>query len=590
MYVHLFLYQILSLSSMQHSDMIFSVFRYRVTLIGVTPAGSNQIKLNPGIEHTMHEDDICYYIGFTREEFSRVGGVQSIHHSLQQACATLAAYSMSAVGINPNDLDEKNELEMKGVTSNIPSNASSTPTTYPSSRRVSTHSMTNQQGPNSGDHVTDSGIAEEGGKVSFFIPNQDAVSVDSVSITVQPHLHTTSPGDSLRRDSADRFNAASHTVSEAKRGLQLFRFHSGLDVHANPVVKLRCHSLETCPVVTTPTGTGTHTPVHPAVHAQNSVEQPLPSYHGSSHLHNAVESHQLLPRLSEASEEREGSPYSEGNEDYHDHHGNNDDDANTSRSTSQNDVFSTGQMDGPSPRQLEEGRPHPLSHKQPTIANKHRGHHLPPPLNLYHHDTIADMYPSHHLAKKGAKGHHHQHTHHMGFLKPHPPVYHRSLSEGILGGGQQSSGHPALPPTPHKGTGTPLYSSTLSLIVPEDETNANKKMTKSQSHETLSPRETVSHSHEHGHGSAAGHHHFLDFLRHPSMWSAASHSSHDIHNHAHSNHEVYAYIILHDIVNIVMVIFLWYSGIGCDYSKAFKLHLLQDQRALNVCHGRQHFC
>ena len=502
-----YLYQVLPLSviSVQHRNIILFVClfsRYRVTLIGVTPAGSNQIKLNPGIEHTMHEDDICYYIGFTREEFSRVGGVQSIHHSLQQACATLAAYSMSAIGINPNDLDEKNELEMKGVTSNIPSNASSTPTTYPSSRRVSTHSMANQQGPSSGDHVTDGCIVEEGGKVSFFIPNQDTVSVDSVSMNIQPHLRT----DSLRRDSSDKFTTANHTVSEAKRGLQLFRFHSGLDVHANPVVKFRCHSLETCPVVTTPSGTGTHTPVHvhPAAHAQHSVEQPLPSYHGSSNMHNAVESHHLLPRLSEASEEREGSPYSDSNEDYHDHHGNNDDDVNTSRSTSQNDVFSVGQVDAPSPRQLEEGRAHPLAHKQPSIThNKHRGHNLPP-LNLNNHDVIADMYQSHYQAKKGARGHHHHHTHHnMAFLRPHQPVYHRSLSEGILGagGGQQSSApQGALPPTPHKGTGTPLYSSTLSLIVPEDEANTGTKMKKSQSHEALSPRETASHSHEHGHG------------------------------------------------------------------------------------------
>ena len=512
-----------------------------MTLIGVTPAGSNQIKLNPGIEHTMHEDDICYYIGFTREEFSRVGGVQSIHHSLQQACATLAAYSMSAVGINPNDLDEKNELEMKGVASNIPSNASSTPTTYPSSRRVSTHSMANQQGPTSAEHATD-GIAEEGGQVRFFIPNQDTVSVDSVSITTQPHVHVNSPGDSLRRDSIDKFAATNHMVSEAKRGLQLFRFHSGLDVHANPVVKFRCHSMETC-LVNTPTGTGTHTPVHPAAHAQHSVEQPLPSYHGSQ-LHNAVESHHLLPRLSEASEEREGSPYSESNEDYHDHHSNNDDDVINSQSTSQNDVFSTGRTDAPTPRQLEEGHPHPLPAnvhlvtQQLTTTHRHRGHHLPP-LTFHHHNTIADMYPSHPHVKKTTKGHHsHYHHHHTGFLKPHPPVYHRSLSEGILGGGSgpQSSAPsalPPLPPTPHKGTGTPLYSSTLSLIVPEDEANSNKKMTKSLSHDELSPREVV--SHEHGHGS--GHHHFLDFLRHPSMWSAAtSHSNHDI--HAHVNHEV----------------------------------------------------
>ena len=500
-----------------------------MTLIGVTPAGSNQIKLNPGIEHTMHEDDTCYYIGFTREEFSRVGGVTSIHHTLQQACATLAAYSMSAVGINPNDLDEKNELEMKGVASNIPSNASSTPN-YPSSRRMSTHSMANQQGPNSAaEHATD-GIVEESGQVRFFIPSQDAMSVDSVSINMQPHIHVNSPGDSLRRET-DKFVATSHAVLEAKRGLQLFRFHSGLDVHANPVVKLRCHSLEVCQDTPSGAGTGTTSPVH-LYYPVNYAEQPLPPYHGS-HLHNAVESHHLLPRLSEASEEREGSPYSEGTDDQHDHHG---DDVISSQSPSQNDVFSTSRTDITSLRQLEEGH-HSLPanvHVQQPSLHKHRGHHLPP-LTFHHREAIADIHPPHIHERKSTRGHHHHlFHHHGGFLKPHPPSYHRSLSEGILEGRGQSSAPSThlSPPTPHKGeTGTPLYSSTLSLIVPEDEA-VNKKMTKSLSHEELSPREVGSH-HVHGHGS---HHHFLDFLRHPSIWSANSHSNHDV--HAHANHEV----------------------------------------------------
>ena len=37
------------------------------------------IRLNPGLDHIMHADDTVYYIGFTREEYSKVGGASHIH-------------------------------------------------------------------------------------------------------------------------------------------------------------------------------------------------------------------------------------------------------------------------------------------------------------------------------------------------------------------------------------------------------------------------------------------------------------------------------------------------------------------------------
>ena len=466
-----------------------------MTLIGVTPAGSSQIKLNPGTEHTMHEDDTCYYIGFTREEFSRVGGVQSIHSSLQQACAMFAAYSMSAVGINPADFDERNEKT-------VPSNASSTPT-HPS-RRVSTNSMVNQRDSD----YTDFGgnVVTDGGEVKFFIPNQDTYS-DDVSISIQPHIHVHSPslgpGDPLRRES-DRVSSSGQLSLETRRGLQLFRFHSGLDVHANPVVKLRCNALD-IGQDTTPSAVS---PTH--------LEQPVT-------LHHAIETCPL-PRLSEASEERESSPYSEDTVNYdHDYHGDSCADSPLpppDYSQSQKDV-PPSHTGGPTLKELEEGRPQFL--QQPLY--KTRGSHIKP-LKI-ESDPLTSKQPPPPPRTSSYHHHHHHHHHHGGLLGP-PRVYFRSMSEGILTSSDQQQQQ--QPPTPHKVTRTPtIYSSALSLIEQDDE--VREKIPKSLSHEELSPREI-------NHQNSVGHHHrhFLDLLRRPSVWSQASHSNHDI--PVHTNHEV----------------------------------------------------
>ena len=56
--------------------------RYHVTLLGVRGHDDQHIRLNPGLDHIMHADDTVYYIGFTREEYSKVGGASHIHTAL----------------------------------------------------------------------------------------------------------------------------------------------------------------------------------------------------------------------------------------------------------------------------------------------------------------------------------------------------------------------------------------------------------------------------------------------------------------------------------------------------------------------------
>ena len=58
------------------------LYRYHVTLLGVRGHEDQHIHLNPGLDHIMHADDTVYYIGFTREEYSKVGGASHIHTAL----------------------------------------------------------------------------------------------------------------------------------------------------------------------------------------------------------------------------------------------------------------------------------------------------------------------------------------------------------------------------------------------------------------------------------------------------------------------------------------------------------------------------
>lgn len=167
---------------------MFICTRYHVTLLGVRSHLLDQILLNPGLDYIMSKNDICYYIGFTREEYSEVGGATSIRHALQQSCAKMAIYSLAVCGIDPHNLDEQKIPEDKPLT-----------------KRSSTVSMDEPDG------LSPSALTK--GKVSFFIPDLD---VCEVSTDSDIHLQ----------------------VLEARRGLHLLKYHSSLDMHANPVVKV----------------------------------------------------------------------------------------------------------------------------------------------------------------------------------------------------------------------------------------------------------------------------------------------------------------------------------------------------------------
>ena len=62
----------------------------------------------------LDEDDVCYYIGFTREEYSKVRETppSALRTALWQTCANMAMLSLSVAGIDVDQLGE----EVKEVT------------------------------------------------------------------------------------------------------------------------------------------------------------------------------------------------------------------------------------------------------------------------------------------------------------------------------------------------------------------------------------------------------------------------------------------------------------------------------------------
>lgn len=78
-----------------------------MTLIAVRAEGETELKLNPGLTHVLQEKDTVFYIGFTREEYSKVRGPVNTRHTLWHACASWAVLAMATSGINPYELEEK---------------------------------------------------------------------------------------------------------------------------------------------------------------------------------------------------------------------------------------------------------------------------------------------------------------------------------------------------------------------------------------------------------------------------------------------------------------------------------------------------
>lgn len=61
--------------------------RYHVTLLGVRGPNDQHMHLNPGLDHIMRQEDIVYYIGFTKEEYSKVGRASHVHTALWEVCS-----------------------------------------------------------------------------------------------------------------------------------------------------------------------------------------------------------------------------------------------------------------------------------------------------------------------------------------------------------------------------------------------------------------------------------------------------------------------------------------------------------------------
>ncbi len=194
-----------------------------MTLLGVRCRNDPHIRLNPGLHHIMEADDICYYVGFTKEEYSKVREVSPVHTSFWQMCADAAVISLSVSGINPLELDEHNEVAQSKST-HINS--------------VATHSAKDEE-RTLGDVETHRDIDSSTEKARFFLPSEDDYLEGEVEggIQLQP---TAGCVDFSRQN-------------EARRGLQLLRYHSKVDLHALPIVKVNLlHQNSSAPDFTSP--------------------------------------------------------------------------------------------------------------------------------------------------------------------------------------------------------------------------------------------------------------------------------------------------------------------------------------------------
>lgn len=124
-----------------------------------------------------------------------------------QVCANAALISMAVGGVDPMTLDEHNEAQYMAKNG---------------------HNIVGGLGNDEVDFQPSRTSPVEG--VKFFIPERD-LSQDSDSLAVNdPHVNHAGT-TAVEHLTENRQN-------EARRGLQLLRFHSHMDLHANPVVKV----------------------------------------------------------------------------------------------------------------------------------------------------------------------------------------------------------------------------------------------------------------------------------------------------------------------------------------------------------------
>ena len=207
-----------------------------MTLLGVRPKNTRHTLLNPGLHYILNEDDICFYIGFTREEYSKVREAtpSPVRTAIWQTCANLALLSMSVAGINTDQLGDDEGGGGGGGEEG----------------RGGGGGGERGEGGGGEEVKWDSGeVREDGESVRVGDRRGSILSQQSVRF----HIAGSDEGPGMDRvpSTGELPNAeSSHNV--VKRGLRLLRFHSRLDIHANPVVKVNVSTPVTCSISPSP--------------------------------------------------------------------------------------------------------------------------------------------------------------------------------------------------------------------------------------------------------------------------------------------------------------------------------------------------
>ena len=188
-----------------------------MTLIGVRAAGETELKLNPGLNHILAANDTVFYIGFTREEYSKVRGPANVRHTLWHACATWAILAMVTSGIDPYELESK----------------------Y-GNHEVKVLEEEGKEGEQDDLRKEVRSLSEER-EVKFFVGDTTSLTGDSARPSKRPSLvshdgcllEEGSGGSGGSGGSATPMNGALDDQQrvDALRGMQLLRFHSKMNMH-----------------------------------------------------------------------------------------------------------------------------------------------------------------------------------------------------------------------------------------------------------------------------------------------------------------------------------------------------------------------
>jgi hypothetical protein len=188
----------------------------------VRAEGASELKLNPGLTHILQENDTVFYIGFTKEEYSKVRGPINIRHTLWHACATWAVIAMATSGINPYEVEQ--EYDVGG----------------------------NQKGGDQKEKVEQEEVTSIGPKedVKFYIGDRQSTELlgsDLVNVGCQKRpsvisdtSHVTTEGGSGSATPMKE-NLDDQVKCDVLRGVQLLRFHSQASIHAGGPVKVKIH-------------------------------------------------------------------------------------------------------------------------------------------------------------------------------------------------------------------------------------------------------------------------------------------------------------------------------------------------------------